>query len=161
MSTIYYFASEEKLEQLDNPYIQSLSVNQALQLGIQVDLECFDETLDCDEPDVILYCSDEQKFGYPSIYELQKEDYYENIGTEKQFCVQLQADVRSNEVLTIVLEYIQKQKKRCQEIEVWNVWLGEYNIPHVVKRSFCKIEDVTVEKLKEFYENDNVCMCIR
>ena len=41
MSRLHYFASDTVLEERKNPYIERLSVNQALEKGIDVRLDWF------------------------------------------------------------------------------------------------------------------------
>ena len=61
LSYLYYFASDNELNEQPNPYIKLLSINEALELGIEVDLDMFENDIDRDEPDVILYCDDKEK----------------------------------------------------------------------------------------------------
>jgi hypothetical protein len=161
MSKLNYFASDTVLEEQPNPYISLLSVNQALELGIEVKLDMFDVDFDKDEPDVILFCADETKFEYPNIYTINKEEYYDDIGTSKQFCTALEWNYSEDTVYT-VLKYIQNHMKIASELELWSVWLGGEEIPPNVKKMRCKLSDLTVERLKKFYisELDFQCLVI-
>lgn len=68
MSRLYYFASDTILKEQPNPYVKLLSVNQALEMEVEVDLDMYEDDFDKDEPDVILFCEDETKLEYPNIF---------------------------------------------------------------------------------------------
>lgn len=162
LSYLYYFASDTKLDEQPNPYVKLLSINEALKLGIKVDLDMFEEDVDRNEPDLILYCPDEEKMNYPNIYAFDKDSYYEEIGTHKRFCTALELDNFSDKNLRIVLNYIQTQIKNSKKIEIWRVWLGEYNINETVKKALYSVNDLKIDLLRRFYENSygNKCMII-
>lgn len=149
------------LDERPNPYVKLLSINQAIQEGIKVDLNIFNDDVDMDEPGVILSCWDEEKLQYPNIYAINKEDYFEDIGTKKQNCTELQW-VYSSDSVNVVLEYIQDHLKKAGEIELWNVWLGDYDIPTKVKKHYCKLTDLTAEGMKIFYTlvSDAECLIV-
>lgn len=160
MSRLYYFASDSVLEEQPNPYVKMLSVNQALGMGVEVDLDMLDDDLDRDEPDVILYCEDETKLEYPNIYSIDKNDFYDDIGTTKQHCMALEWNY-SEETVDVILKYIQDHINMASEIEVWSVWLGYGDIPSR-KSVQCKVCDLTIDQLKEIYisELDLYCLTV-
>ena len=69
MSRFYYFASDSILEEQPNPFVRLLSVNQALKMGVEADLDMFGEDFDKDKPNVILFCEDETQMEYPNIFQ--------------------------------------------------------------------------------------------
>ena len=163
MSILYYFASDSKLDEKPNPYIKRLSINDALELGVEINLDMFGENFDRDKPNVILYCEDEEKMSYPNIFAFDKNDYYVEIGTNKKFCTELEWDCPSEEKLEFILQYIHSQLKNAKEIEIWQVWLGDFNIKRTAKKVLCSLNDLSIEVLRKFYENreDNKCMIIK
>lgn len=159
MSWLHYFASDTVLEERKNPYIEKLSVNQALKKGIDVKLDWFADGFDRDKPDVILYCAEEDKLEYPNIYAFSKDEYYDDIGTEKQFCTALEWSC-SEENIKVVLEYIRSQMEVAEEIEIWSVWLGNDAIKERVKKHRYRISELTIERLKCFYKSKVDYKCI-
>jgi len=159
MSRLNYFASDTVLEEQSNPYVRLLSVNQALELGIEVELDLFDDDFDKDEPDVILFCTDETKLEYPNIYSINKEEYYDDIGTSKQFCTALEWNY-SEYTVDVVLKYIQNHIKIASELELWSVWLGGEELPTNMKKTQCKLSDLTVEQLKKLYISELDFQCL-
>lgn len=84
MSELNYFASDSPLEEKPNPYVKLLSVNQALEMGIEVDLHLQDN-FDQDKPDVVLFCSDETKFAYPNIFLIDKTNIMMILERQRNF----------------------------------------------------------------------------
>ncbi len=159
MSRLYYFASDEALEEQHNPYVKLLSVNQALELGVTVDLDLFGDNFDKDKPEVILFCEDEAKFEYPNIFSINKEKYYDDIGTSRQFCTALEWNY-SEDTVDVIIKYIENHLKTAPELELWNVWLGSDEIPANGKKTFCKVSNLTTGRLKEFYNSELDFQCL-
>lgn len=162
MSVLYYFAADIPLEEQPNPYICLLSVNQALERGIELDLEML-EGIDRDKPETVLYCESKEKFAYPSFFSIQKEDFYEDIGTKKMFCIKMQWDF-AEDTAPVVLDYIRRQMETCTELEIWSIWLGsEEGVPRQMKKPVYSIDELSVNILREFYrqEGDYRCMVVR
>ncbi len=153
MSRLTYFASDTCLEEQHNPYVKLLSVNQALELGLKIELSMFGDDFDRDKPNVILHCDDMVKFEYPNIFSINKDGFYDDIGTSKRFCTGLEWNY-SDDTVEVVLRYIQNHLKTASEIELWCVWLGGEDIPTHVKKTQCQIDDLTVERLKKFYVSE-------
>jgi len=160
MSRLYYFASDSVLEEQPNPYVRLLSINQALEMGVEVNLDMFDHNFDKDTPNVILFCEDETLFEYPNIYYINKNDFYDNIGTAKQYCTALEWNY-SDATVDVILKYVQNHMKMSSELELWSVWLGYGDIPSS-KKTQCKASNLTVDKLKEIYisELDFYCLTV-
>lgn len=159
MSRLYYFASDDVLAEQHNPHVKSLSINQALEMGINVNFEYFGNDFDKDQPGAILFCATEAEFGYPNIFTINKEKFYDDIGTKKQFCVGLQWHY-SDDTVEVILQYIQKHLETASEIEVWSVWLGIEDSAINIKKSLCKLRDLTIDKLIEFYNYDSDFQCL-
>lgn len=155
---LYYFASDTALEEQFNPYVKQLSVNQALKMGVEIDLDFLEASVDKDEANVILFCEDEDKFLYPNIFTIHKDDFYDNIGTNRTFCTCLEWNY-AEDTVEVVLKYIQNHLKVAAVIELWSVWLGGEDISLNLKKTFCKISDLTAEKLKAFYISDLDFQC--
>ena len=159
MSRLTYFASDTYLEEQHNPYVKLLSVNQALEMGLKVNLSVFGDGFDRDKPNVILHCDDMVKFEYPNIFSINKDEFYDDIGTVKHYCTSLEWNY-SDDTVEVVLGYIQNHLKTAPEIELWSVWLGGEDISANVKKMQCRINDLTVERLKKFYTSELEYQCL-
>ena len=158
MSRLYYFASDIVLEEQPNPYVRLLSVNQALEIGIEVDLNMFGNGFDKDTPNVILFCTNETQLEYPNIFSINKKDFYDDIGTTKQYCTELQWNFSYANV-DVVLKYIQNHMEKALELELWSVWMGDGDI-HTREKTQCKASDLTIDRLKNFYANQVDFHCL-
>jgi hypothetical protein len=166
MSRLYYFAAEKPLEACHNPHLTMLSVNQALARGHDINLEIFPEGFDFDCPNVILHADAEDAFEHPNIFLIDPNDFYEDIGTACRYCAELEWDW-CDRTAHEVLAYIAAQTARVGELEVWNVWLGDRNIPQTVQRSELRLGELTADLLRAFLqssqpfvEGENRCMTI-
>lgn len=159
MSRLYYFASDNVLAEQPNPYMKRLSINQALEMGIEIDLELFEDNFNKDELDVILFCADQVNFGYPNIFSIKKESYYGEFGTSKQFCTALEWDY-SDDTVDVVLKYIQSHLRTASELELWSVWLENNEIPTYMKKTICKVSNLTIDRLKQFYTSELDFECL-
>lgn len=159
MSRLYYFASDCALEEQANPYVKMLSINQALEMGIEIDLNLFEDDFNKDDPSVVLYCENENDFGYPTIFHIKKENYYDDIGTSKQFCTALQWEYEDHTV-EVIIKYIQNHLMTASELELWSVWLGNHVKPEAVKKMRCNVNNLTVGMLKEFYTSMIDVQCL-
>ncbi|MDO5096369.1 MAG: hypothetical protein Q4D65_07380 [Peptostreptococcaceae bacterium] len=158
MSVLYYFASDNVLEEKDNPYIECLSIRQARERGLEMNSNLL-EGVDEDEPEVILFCSDERKWDYPSFNHLMQEDYWDEIGTTKKYCMKMTGKY-CDDTKHIIFEYIQSQMQNMNEMEIWNIWLGD-DINRV-KRKNCFLGELSMEMLDDiFNRRKNVCLLVR
>lgn len=159
MSRLYYFASDDVLADQHNPHVKKLSVNQALEMGLDINLEYFDDDLDKNQSGVILFCATEAELGYPNIFSINKEKFYNDIGTVKKFCTGLEWNYSDNTV-EVILKYIQKHLETASEIEVWSVWLGNEESSISIKKNLCKLSELTVDRLIEFYNDESDFQCL-
>ena len=158
MSRYYYFASDCVLEEQANPYVRQLSVNQALELGIKVDLDMFGSGFDRNKPNVIVCCENEVKFSYPNIFTIDKDKFYDDIGTTKRFCTALEW-MYSADTVDVVFKYMQNHLKVASELELWSVWLG-YDEIYTKKKTRCKLDDLTAATLSELFASDLDLYCL-
>ncbi|TYQ16754.1 UNVERIFIED_CONTAM: Type I restriction-modification system methyltransferase subunit [Acetivibrio alkalicellulosi] len=161
MSVLTYIASDYPLIEVENPHIKMLSVNQALEMGIEVTESLLNPSLDRDKPNVILWIDDEKNFGEISIRKLYKEEIYDDINTQKKHCAYLEWEYTENRAKKLI-QYIDEHLENSNEIELWNIWLGKwfeepkpklktYHI-HISQLTCSDIEKVFKRKNFEFDE---------
>ena len=160
MSYLTYFASDRPLQEQPNPYVKTYSINEALAANIEVDLELFESDIDKNKPDVILYCEDEENFECPNIYCIDKNDFYDDIGTSKPFCAVLEGGRLSIKYMDCIMQYMKDALKKTTEIELWSVWLGDEDTGKYPKKTFFSIRNLTSEHLLEYLEHDVHCKCM-
>jgi len=123
MSVFTYIASDYPLAEVENPHVKTLSVNQALEMGVKVHDFLLDPSFDRDKPNVILWADDNNNFGEISIKAFSREDLLYDIYSEKKYLAQLEWEYTECRAKKL-LEYIKDHLTEADEIELWNTWLG-------------------------------------
>ena len=93
MSALIYLAQDAPIPELKNPHYQALSVNEALERGVEVPDFLLKDGTDRDKPGVILWsdiddCPDDS--GPDDDFAILPMEKTEDIFTEKQYCAMLE-----------------------------------------------------------------------
>lgn len=160
MSVLFYFASDKPLEEIKNPHYKYLSVNEAVEMGIEVpDFVLNSTIIDKDKPKVILWSDLDIRKEIDSVtrkvvdngvdddFSIRPFEYYPELHTTKQYMAKLDWDVYSEGRARHIIEYIKKHMEQVDEMEIWNVWLTNLEIP-AIHRTEIKLDDVTVETIR-------------
>lgn len=161
MSLMLYLSSDKPLDIVPNPHCRCLSVNEALEMGItDIPDELLAPEFDRDEPDVILW-SDQNIIidtengiiddgGFDDAYEIyDMDEQYGSSETEKQYRVVIECNLTPGRAQNI-LNYIRKHLAQTDEIELWSVWLGDYDQKVIYYEA--NIDSFTPEDLMEVAE---------
>lgn len=158
MSLMLYLASNSPLDTVQNPHYRRLSVNEALEMGItDIPDRLLSPDFDRDMPDVILWSdinividTENGTFddgGFDDDYEIyDMDEHYAPSETSKQYRVVVECDLTPGRAKNI-LAYIRDQLGHADEIEVWSVWLGDYDQKIVYYDA--QIDSFTAEDLME------------
>lgn len=161
MSMMLYLASDEPLDIAQNPHCRRLSVNEALEMGItDIPEELLAPGFDRDLPNVILWSDkniiidtengtfDDRDFDDDyEIYDM--DEHYGPSETQKQYRVVVECDLTPDRAKN-VMAYIRAQLEFTDEIEVWSIWLGDYDQKIVFYDA--NIDSFTADDLMEFAE---------
>ena len=156
VSLLTYIASDRPLKAVKNPHHTTLSVNEALAMGLDVPACMLKDEFDKNEPDVILWSDIELVIdtvhntvddgGHDddfAIFPIEKTaDFY----TEKQFCACLEwscTDARAAKVV----EYIKEHLEKAREVEIWQMWLGG-DLPPKIKNGNIPVSKLTIADIK-------------
>jgi len=152
-----YIASDTPIQNIENPYIQLLSVNQALKQGITVPSLLLNSGINRDEPNVILWTENEENLGEITIHESDKAAWIGSkypIATAMTFCSVLEW-VYTEERAKELVVYIQKHLDVSEAIEIWRVWDGNLENGHTRKQFCIQQNDFNPSDLKDmFLSND-------
>ena len=161
MSLMLYLASNAPLDTVQNPHCRRLSVNEALEMSItDIPEHMMAPDFDRDMPDVILWSdinividTENGTFddgGYDDDFEIYDMDArYGPTDSEKKFKVVIECSLTVGRAMRI-LEYIRSQLKQTYEVELWSIWLGDYDQKTVWYEA--KIDEFTAEDLMEIAE---------
>ena len=161
MSRMLYLASNTPLETVENPHRKLLSVNEALEMGItDIPEHMLAPDFDRDMPDVILWSdiniiidTENGTFddgGFDDDFEIYDMDaYYGPTDSDKKFKVVIECDLTMGRAENI-LDYIRQQLEYTDELELWSIWLGDYN--QKISWYEANIQEFTAEDLMEIAE---------
>ena len=124
MSIFQFFSSDKPLDDLKNPYIKLMSINDMIANDMEVSDLLLRTTKNKDEK-IVFHCESEEH-----LYEIEikKENNismsYISKFTGKQYISSLQwryTDKRAEELV----QYIKGQLRHLDEIELWSIWMDE------------------------------------
>lgn len=184
MSKLIYIAGDYPLKEVNTPHIKRMSVNEALAAGVEVwDLLLQDETLDRDEPDVILWMDDAAAREEGFTEDVSKEcgieltnaseqtenesgilddhfsiipfDKWDDILTKRKYCASLDWRYSKGRAARVI-EYIKDYLQHTDEAEIWNIWMGSSYPPPRIKKIKLTADELTPERMEQI---DNVDSC--
>lgn len=149
MSLFTYISGDLPFEELSNSHIKTLSVNQAIALGLEVDDFLLEPSFDCDEPDVILWVEKEENLCDLSIRPFERNDIYDDLHSEKRYFAELEWEYTQSRVEELIA-YIVKYLLKADEVELSRVWLGgwDYELPYKIKSRRISVSDLTCIDIK-------------
>lgn len=131
MSEFQFIASNHPLKEVENPYIEFLSINEAIKKGVILpEMLTDDEDLDRDEK-ILMNVESEEHLDEIEI----KRDLYYDVENVKAYSSKLHVvelrwrytDARAEQLV----EYITDHLKTADEVEIWKVWVDEQTEPNV------------------------------
>jgi hypothetical protein len=145
MSEFQFIVSDHPLKEVENPYVEFLSINEAIQKGIVLpDILTDVEDLDRDEKILMNVESEEQldeiEIKHSLYYAMENVEAY----SSKPHVVELRwrySDARAEQLV----EYITDHLKTAEEIEIWKVWVDEQTEPKVQS---IKLDELTIDALR-------------
>lgn len=160
MSALLFLASDRPFKELLNPHEKSISINEAIALGIEI--PDYASGLDRDKP-ILLYMDRDLHFNTKtkepedgnfddnfSIRPFPPEEVF-GIHTEKPYCAKLEWHRYTEGRAENILIYIREHLQSADELEIWHVWLDDYETP-VFKRNEYLLSELTTTVLKELEE---------
>ncbi|WP_214889514.1 hypothetical protein [Exiguobacterium sp. s142] len=131
MSEFQFIASNQPLQEVENPYIEYLSINEAIKKGVVLpEMLTDDEELDRDEK-ILMHVESEEQLDE---IEVKRELYYaeENVEaySKKPHVAELRWRYTETRAQQLV-DYITDHLKTADEVEIWKVWVDEQTEPSV------------------------------
>ena len=170
MSQLIYIASDAPLQEVKNPHYKTLSVNEALSMGLVVDEVFLRPGYNRDEPDVILWSDteliidteaetvDDGNFD-DDFAILRLSDATDDIYTEKKYRTYIEWDCTEGRAKNVI-DYIRNHLEHTEEIELWNIWMGNEDRPRIRKRTI-PIHELTPDDVMELEATDVLSEPIR
>lgn len=163
MSQLIYIASNAPLPEVKNPHYQTLSVNEALSMGLEIDEVFLRPGYNRDEPNVILWSDTEiiidtdagtvDDGGFDDDFAIfSLSDATDDIYTEKKYRAYIEWGCTAGRAQRVI-DYIGEQLENTDEMELWNVWMGNEDRPRIRKRTI-PIDELTPDDVMELEATD-------
>ena len=168
MSFLVALASDKPLEALPNPHMKMLSVNEALEMGVEVPKAMLmDYEIDHDEPGMILWSDIEPNIDIEKgIFEIpDPEDNFDiwpieqadDLQSGKQFLAAVEWSRCTPARSEMLLDYILRHMETAEELELWHTWMGgngEEEYPPLVKKCEISLPELNPGIICRFCETD-------
>ncbi len=126
MSLFQFLASDKLLKEVKNPYIEFISINEALKRNIELNNFTMNDTEIDKEDKIIMFCDSEEHFeeiviNHDMYYSSEYAEEYSN----KQYFSELHwryTEARAKQLV----DYLKEQLKSSDEVEIWSIWLDDH-----------------------------------
>ncbi|MEA4823429.1 MAG: hypothetical protein VB111_04855 [Clostridiaceae bacterium] len=158
MSVCTFIAADICLSEIKNPHYKMLSINEALDMGLEIDQSLLDGEIDKNAPDVILWSDFELFIDNKKVFDGNAADNFALLTMndtlqycDKLFGVYIEWHYFTEERAKAIIDYIRNFLTQTECIEIWNVWLSDYDPPKN-KITTVNIKDLQPYHIKQIYE---------
>lgn len=125
MSIYQFIASNEPFDNLENPYLESLSIREALERNLEIpDFMVENPDLDPEEK-IVLLCDTEEHMNELEITPQTELSFSELSGYSEKSSFAGIHWVYTKERALKLLDYLQDHLKRSPEVEIFSIWLDD------------------------------------
>lgn len=162
MSLFQFLASDKQLEDVKNKLVEFISINEAIEQGIEFDDSIInDPEIDKDEKALASFRNEEDlneieitSNGYHS------KEYAKEYSNKKYFS-ELNwrfSETRAKELIT----YLKEELEKCEEIELWSIWIDEFEEATIktVDVNSLTVDDLRVLDISSGYDKPK-CLVIK
>jgi hypothetical protein len=160
MSLFQFLASDKLLKEVRNPYVEFISINDALKRNIEVDDSVMNnENIDKDEK-IIMISDSEEHIGEIEIYhDMYYPSIYAKEYSSKKYFSELQwryTEIRAKQLV----DYLKEQLKELDEIEIWSIWLDEHKSANIKSVNVEVLSTTNLDFLDNGYETP-ICLVVK
>ena len=164
MSAFLYLASDHPLPERPNPHFRTLSVREALELGMEVPDFLLEPGVDQDALDTILWSDLELRIDTAAPLPADPgpdddfavwpmEEKLLDMQTEKPYCACVEWGQYSPGRGRLLLEYLREQMQHTKELEFWHIWM-DGALGHPFRQAVIPLTELTVEDISELAQAD-------
>lgn len=163
MSSFQFLASDDLLMEVSNPYVELLSINEAIERDIELDDFFLQKTKEDRNEKIILRCDSEEHLNelqitYDRYYSSTAADEY----SQKQYFAQINwyyTEARAKQLMDYILEQLEVVNK----IEIWSVWLDDDQPARsrTINGKELTITDLTFLDLKEGFQGPECLVVVK
>jgi len=145
MSLFQFLASDKLLNEVKNPYIEFISINEALKRNIELNDFMMNDKENNKDDKTIMVCDSEEHLEE---IEINHEMYYSSEYAEEYSNKQYFSELRwlySKARAKQLVDYLKEQLKSSDEVEIWSIWLDEHKSPSIKS---ININELSIADLK-------------
>jgi hypothetical protein len=161
MSLFEFIASDKLLKEVKNPYVEFISINDALERNIEVADFMMNDNIDKDEKFIIFFESVEHLEEIEIKHDMYYSSEYAKEYSNKKYFSQLQwryTEIRAKQLV----DYLNEQLMSIDEIEIWSIWLDEHKSASIksINANELSITDLSFLDTSNGYEKPK-CLIIK
>jgi hypothetical protein len=144
MSLFQFLASDKILDEVDNTHVEFISINDAIERNIEIADFILNDTKKNRDEEIIMICDSEELLDELEIKSemYYSSDYAEEYSNKKYFyAMNWRFTIDRSKQL---YDYLIKQLKDVEEIEIWSIWLDSHES---AKTRRISTEEITVKDL--------------
>lgn len=158
MSALMYLAADIPFLEVKNPHEQTISIQEALERGIEVpDWLLQDEKADRNDPKMLLYTDSYQihsengtfeDLAYDDDFSICPMEKSADILTKKAYCASVQWSHYTKGRAAQIIRYIREMLTHTPQVEIWNIWMGATYPPPRIQKVRIPAEELDADALK-------------
>ncbi len=155
MSVCVFIAADTPLEEVKNPHYKILSIHEAEQIGMDIPEDLLESGVNPDKPNVILWSDTKLIIEKGKAFDGDLDDdfallHMDNVGhySDKKYGIYIEWNYPTDGRAKKILKYIQKALKKTDNIEIWCVWLSNYE-PPIIKTTTINAQDLEPKHIIE------------
>ena len=162
LSVCTFIAADICLSEIRNPHYKTLSINEALDMGVEIGEELLIDEIYRNIPDVIFWSDYELIIDVDAgkVYDGDAADNFALLTMndtlqycDKPFGVYIEWYYFTEERANSIIEYIRNALLQTDSIEIWRVWLSDYALPKI-KTTTMNIKDLQTFHIKQIDEQE-------
>jgi hypothetical protein len=158
LSIFQFLASNEKLKEIDNPYKEVISINEAIRRNIEIDELMMEGILDKEEK-CILICDSEEHLDEIEISDdMYYSSEYAKEYSNKRYFYELRFRYTAERANQLI-QYLKDQLNNVDEIEIWNIWLDEHETASLKSINITELSTQDLEFLDSY--DKPTCLAIK
>ncbi len=160
MSQCIFLVSTQPMTEIKNPHNLCLSINEAIDKGIDLSHIPFLKSIDPNMPNVILHCDYGLIINENGIFDGDADDNFSLKNTinsldfcDKPYSLTLDWHYFTKDRATKIISYIKDLLKNTDCIEMWNIWLSNEDQPKI-NTTTISINDLTHNHIENLCNAD-------
>ena len=160
MSVCTFIAADVALDEIRNPHYKTMSVNEALAKGMDINKDLLLSEIDKDAPDVILWSDTTLMLENGKVFDGDLHDNFALLSMkdtlhycEKPYGVYIEWHYYTEERAKRIIKFIEDVLHKTDCVEIWNVWLSDYDPPKI-RMIPVSIKDLQPSHIKQITESN-------